>query len=680
MRLALVSRELSPLRGGGIGQFVANAARILSQVAEVTVITAAGLGGVYEREFQRLRAAGDQRLPPAGVRVVFVPEPSVEEAEGFYHLMHCYSARVWEVLQEVYADAPPDLIEFADYLGEGFVTVQAAQALERFLAATRICVRLHTSTELVELLNGFCKPDLPSRAVHELERGVLRGADRVIWQGGDILGTYRRYYGADALAPAVRIRYPFQAAAPEAPGPEAPAGALAGVEPGQLEPHGGEGLRLLYMGRFERRKGVVDLVDALRGLGREDVSLTLVGGDTLTGPLGCSVRAQVQQAVAGDGRFELLDGAGPERLASLVRGCDVVVVPSLWECWPFVALEALHLNRPVLGTPVGGLVELACGGGGWLASGTGSVALAEALLGLLDDREGVGALVRSGAPLARARALCDEREILDGYEGLARAVLTRPVAGGVRRRLVGGEEPLVSVVVPYFRAWRWVGEAVRSLLSQSYRRLEVVLVVDGSFGVEDWVVGELSARFGVLVVCQENRGLGAARNFGISQCRGRYVFPLDADNLAEPSFVQRCVEVLEACPQVAYVTAWSRYVDERGVAREGGDVGYEPLGNRSGLLAEENVAGDAAAVIRRWLFDAGFCYSEELTSYEDWAFYRRLAAAGHYGVVIPRRLLGYRVREDSMQRLVAVPNRQRLLGEIEAHIKHNQTRWTSSSD
>ena len=52
----------------------------------------------------------------------------------------------------------------------------------------------------------------------------------------------------------------------------------------------------------------------------------------------------------------------------------------------------------------------------------------------------------------------------------------------------------------------------------------------------------------MIVVTQMNQGLGAARNFGISQSRGRYVFPLDCDNIAEPEFVARCVEVLERRP------------------------------------------------------------------------------------------------------------------------------------
>ena len=51
-----------------------------------------------------------------------------------------------------------------------------------------------------------------------------------------------------------------------------------------------------------------------------------------------------------------------------IRNCHVVVVPSLWECWPNTAREALMHNRPVLATPVGGLSEMVQPGrSGWLA-------------------------------------------------------------------------------------------------------------------------------------------------------------------------------------------------------------------------------------------------------------------------------------------------------------------------
>jgi glycogen synthase len=224
-----------------------------------------------------------------------------------------------------------------------------------------------------------------------------------------------------------------------------------------------------------------------------------------------------------------------------------------------------------------------------------------------------------------------------------------------------------------------VNDAINSLLAQTYRRLEIVLVNDGSFEEEDWIVAEVAARRPVTVVTQMNQGLGAARNFGVLQSHGRYVFPLDCDNAIEPEFIARCVEILERRPEVAYVTAWSRYIDDDGTPVAGPVLGYQPLGNRSAVVARENVAGDAAAVIRRRIFDAGFSYSQDLTSFEDWAFYRELRCAGHFGVVIPERLVRYRVRVDSMRAAFGEPRRMRLEGEIEARLLENSFQWTSSS-
>ena len=655
LRVALVSRELYPLGGGGIGQCVAAAARVLSQVAEVTILTSSALAPAYER----LRAERDRRLPPKEVRVAFVPEPGVHEMGGWYDVMQHYGARVLERLRELYPDGGPDVIEFPDFLAEGFVTVQAAHTLDPFLRDTCVCVRIQTTAEIAEVLNGYYPTDLSRQVLHAMERYSLLHADRLIWPWGDVLDTYRRFYGPRGLAPAIRIAYPYA-------GPAASAAADAGYRvPSPL--------RFLFIGRLERRKGVSNLVSAARGMGREDFRLTLVGGDTATGPLGVSMREVLGLAIADDARIELRDEYDRRAIGETIREHDVVVVPSLWECGPYVALEALYANRPVMVTPVGGLVEMAEPGvSGWRAEGVDSDALAEAFERVLDDPSEVERMVRSGRLVARASKLCDERRIVEGYRELARV---KPR----RRRASPRRPPLVSAVVPYYRASRYVRDTIESLLAQSYRPLEIVLVNDGSFEPEDWVVAELSARAPVMVVSEVNSGLGAARNLGISQCAGRYVFPLDADNFAHPEFVARCVEVLEHRREVAYVTSWSRYVDEEGSPRPG-TLGYQPIGNgAAALLAREDVAGDAAAVIRRRIFDLGFRYSDELTACEDWHFYRELGDGGHLGAVIPERLLYYRVRVDSMQAEVGVPKRERIRGEIEALLRENAMRWTPSS-
>src|SRR5205823_2987268 len=148
--------------------------------------------------------------------------------------------------------------------------------------------------------------------------------------------------------------------------------------------------------------------------------------------------------------------------------------------------------------------------------------------------------------------LTDTDEILRDYRALIERRGRWAVSGAAARkgsaadeRAAGGAEvsapPLVSVIVPYYRIPAHVEEAVRSALTQTHPRCEVILVNDGSLLEEDWVIAELASRYPITVVTQVNSGLGAARNFGISQARGEYVVPLDADNVLEPTFVERAL-------------------------------------------------------------------------------------------------------------------------------------------
>jgi glycogen synthase len=96
-------------------------------------------------------------------------------------------------------------------------------------------------------------------------------------------------------------------------------------------------------------------------------------------------------------------------------------------------------------------------------------------------------------------------------------------------------------------------------------------------------------------------------------------------------------------------------------------------------VLKDNIAGDAAALIRKRIFDLGYEYSPDLTSYEDWQLYRELHSVGLYGRVIPERLLLYRVRDTSMLRDVGLDQVGRLFGEMNAHLREKEVAWESKS-
>jgi glycogen(starch) synthase len=182
-RFALVSREVYPFGGGGIGEYIASCARLLATAGEVTLFTTS----LHEEAFRKMTAAADPRMPPPGVQVVFVPEPELDEVSGYFSSLHLYSVRVLEALRQHYGRYGPSLIEFSDYLGEGAMTAQARRAGDAMLRTTRVGVRLHTSAEVCAVLDGYLDPSFEGRVIYELERIALRDADVLLWPGGDTL-------------------------------------------------------------------------------------------------------------------------------------------------------------------------------------------------------------------------------------------------------------------------------------------------------------------------------------------------------------------------------------------------------------------------------------------------------------------------------------------------------------
>ena len=629
MRIALVSRELRP--------DVFALARVLADGAEVTVFTS---------EAQR-------DLVPADVACELVAEPDPGRLQSFLGVHHQWSARVLDALAGSYPGGGPDLVEFGDRNGEGAVSIQARRSFDPRLRRTCVCVRLTMSAEIAAVLEGRLDPDFHGRATFELERYALANADRLVSPGGDVLGAYERFYAGLGLAPAVDIRPAHQEAHPLQRAPS--------IELGDGEP-----LRLLFSGSAERRAGLYNLLRGVLDLERDDWRLTVAASDSDTGPLGISARRYSELALSGDLRVAFRESPAPDQLSSLIADHHVLVIPSLWECWSPTAITALLHGRPLLATPVGGLVEMVRGGAGWLAPGSDPRAIEAAVEQVLDAR---GELAAAGEDSLRAAArLTDADPIRAGYLELANEAAAKPLADS------GSARPLVSVIVTYHGLAGYIEETIQSLCGQTYAELEILIVNDGSFDEADRILETLAERYPVSVVTQPNSGLSSARNFGIAVSHGRYVLPFDADDIAEPDLVERCVDALQANPERVYAATWSTFMHEDGTTVDDGD---QPLGNASVLVRDENVAGAAASLFCREIFESGFEYEADLPSYEDWYLFRRLHEAGLFGLVVPRRLFRYRIRSESMLRQIGDPARERFREEMETRLREREVEWVA---
>ncbi len=208
--------------------------------------------------------------------------------------------------------------------------------------------------------------------------------------------------------------------------------------------------------------------------------------------------------------------------------------------------------------------------------------------------------------------------------------------------------PLVSVIIPAYNAEDFISYTLESVLSQTYKNIEVLVVDDGSQDRTAKIVESIAQTDPrVILLQQQNTGVAAARNLAIKKSCGEYIAPVDADDIWFPQKLEKQMHLmLESNLCVGLVYAWSVYIDEKGsltrtcqISNVEGEV-YIPL-------LYGNLLGNASTpLIRRDCINTVGDYNCQLKEQnaqgcEDWDLYLRIAEYYQFRVV-PELLIGYR--------------------------------------
>lgn len=185
-------------------------------------------------------------------------------------------------------------------------------------------------------------------------------------------------------------------------------------------------------------------------------------------------------------------------------------------------------------------------------------------------------------------------------------------------------EETISIIVPVFNAQAYLRTCIDSLLAQTYRSLELLLVNDGSTDVSGAILDEYAKRDSRIVVLQQtNRGVSAARNLGLNRATGAWVTFVDADDWVDTDHVER---LLHAAQQKLCDCAVCGYVQEYPDASRIRRVGMEqPLTGEQAvfyMLRPDLYQGFLCnKLFRRELVEAGGLRLDESLFYlEDVAF------------------------------------------------------------
>lgn len=204
----------------------------------------------------------------------------------------------------------------------------------------------------------------------------------------------------------------------------------------------------------------------------------------------------------------------------------------------------------------------------------------------------------------------------------------------------------VSVIIPAYNAMVYLPETMKSVLKQTYDDFEVIVVNDGSSDqTEQWVSQITDPR--VRLICQRNQGSSAARNTGINQARGEYIAFLDADDLWEPTKLEKQVHCLEQDPEAGLVYTWTALIDEKGESR-GKVIANYAEGNVWKTLIECNILEcGSTPMIRRCCFESVGVFDINLGSLcDDWEMWIRIASRYSFKVV-KEPLVYYRAHSNS---------------------------------
>jgi len=214
--------------------------------------------------------------------------------------------------------------------------------------------------------------------------------------------------------------------------------------------------------------------------------------------------------------------------------------------------------------------------------------------------------------------------------------------------------PSVSVVLPVYNCPHYVGEAIDSILAQSYADFELIVINDGSTDETPRVL-ERVRDSRVRRYAQENRGLAATLNRGIELARGRYIARQDQDDISLPERFVKQVAFLDAHADCALVGTWAQIWKERAPTERA----HRHPGDNATLKFElllNNPFVHSSMMMRKAALEriGAYCTDESRQPPEDFELWSRIAR--EYAVAnIPEMLHVYREVDSSISRLGESP-------------------------
>ncbi|UJF34267.1 glycosyltransferase [Paenibacillus hexagrammi] len=631
MKIWYLTSEFPPDFGGGISMYIEQVAFMFAkQNHEVTVIVRDSNSYTMEYPKNNLRIIRFQHMIGAQYQWL-----------GYWAaLAYQYAEETLDLIDK--EGKAPDIIEVQDYNAIGYYLLQRKYLKDKRLDNTKIIVHLHTPTFELARINQLPRYEFPTYWIGQMEKFCINAADSVVTQSQFLKGQIQTYAPQQDITV---IPLPYV------------------VDEPVWNPNENHTTDILYLGRSEYRKGVVQLITEMEKLWLQghNYKLTLLGGDTYFHPRGVKLgewlKKKYERWIKGE-KLIFKSTVPPHQLNNEIKSARIAIIPSLYENYPYNCIIAMSAGIPVIVSQSGGQSEMVenHGENGYIFDWDKKDDFQIKILDLLKmENKELQVLGQNG--YNQINRLCNLNNNYNNRLTFYNQVMEKtkdkiyPVSQSIpkkspKTKIIDSKKGLLSIIIPYYNLADYIEETLESALKISYSNFEIIIVNDGSNDEKSIdILNQIKNRKNsvVRIVDIENAGLANARNIGAEHALGEFIAFLDADDLVDPDFYTKAVDLLETYSNISFVYSWVEFFGAR--------TGIWPTFNTEfPYLLGMNML-TAFVVVRREDF-LNFGRNRIIMEYglEDFEGWVTMCENGYSGISIPEALVQYRVRPESMSR------------------------------
>jgi wbfO protein len=212
------------------------------------------------------------------------------------------------------------------------------------------------------------------------------------------------------------------------------------------------------------------------------------------------------------------------------------------------------------------------------------------------------------------------------------------------------KNPVVSVVMSVYNAEKYLDDAIQSILKQTYKNFEFVIINDGSNDRSLEIIKKYKNEDDhIILISRENRGLISSLNEGIAKARGEYIARMDADDISLPFRIEKQLQVMEHDKNIVVCGSWINIFGENTNEKVARYFEHDKQ-IKANLLVSCCFAHPSVMIRKDALTNNNILYDERFKNAEDYYLWTQLAKVGKF-YNIPEILLKYRFLETSITRL-----------------------------